>query len=266
MRAEPPGRLVSRALDWELSAADVLRLVRADPHPVALLGSWAGGSDIVASDPVRVCCRARPGRATCSTRHGEPGSAAMQSASRALRRPARFGGGWIGYLGFGPAGRSCRCRRRRAGRAVFPPTGSASTTTCSRRDRATGRWAFEALCTPGARGRAGAPVRGAVAPPGTRPAAGPREYSLRQLPADPVRRRSTARRSGQTISYIRSGDIFQANICLRLEADVRRGPAGRVLRRGHPARPAVRRVHADAGRRAWRACHPSCSCAAPGRA
>ena len=54
MRSAAPSRVVSRALDWDLSAADVLRLVRADPHPVALLGIWAGGSDIVASDPVRV--------------------------------------------------------------------------------------------------------------------------------------------------------------------------------------------------------------------
>ena len=55
MRSAAPSRVVSRALDWDLSAADVLRVVRADPHPVALLGTWAGGSDIVASDPVRVC-------------------------------------------------------------------------------------------------------------------------------------------------------------------------------------------------------------------
>jgi hypothetical protein len=40
-----------RPLDWDLSAADALRLVRHDPHPVALLGAWADGSDIVASCP-----------------------------------------------------------------------------------------------------------------------------------------------------------------------------------------------------------------------
>ena len=55
MRAQVSSRVVCRRLDWELSAADVLRLLRADPYPVALLGAWAGGSDIVASDPVRVC-------------------------------------------------------------------------------------------------------------------------------------------------------------------------------------------------------------------
>jgi hypothetical protein len=34
-------------LDWDLSAADALRLVRHDPHPVVLLGAWAVASDIV---------------------------------------------------------------------------------------------------------------------------------------------------------------------------------------------------------------------------
>jgi hypothetical protein len=43
--------MACRPLDWDLSAADALRLVRHDPHPVALLGAWADGSDIVASCP-----------------------------------------------------------------------------------------------------------------------------------------------------------------------------------------------------------------------
>ena len=55
MTAAPAFRVLRRRLDWELSAAEALRLVRADPHPVALLGAWAGGSDIVASSPARVC-------------------------------------------------------------------------------------------------------------------------------------------------------------------------------------------------------------------
>ena len=41
MPSEAPFRMIRRGLDWELSAAEVLRLVRADPHPVALLGAWA---------------------------------------------------------------------------------------------------------------------------------------------------------------------------------------------------------------------------------
>ena len=95
MRSAAPSRVVSRALDWDLGAADVLRLVRADPHPVALLGTWAGGSDIVASDPVRVC--GPPGPAADVLDAPLPDLAHDQAG-------AAFGGGWIGYLGFALAG------------------------------------------------------------------------------------------------------------------------------------------------------------------
>jgi hypothetical protein len=89
--------VVCRALDWELSTADVLRLIRADPHPVALVGTWAGGSDIVASDPVRVCCAPEPAGVVLDTPLPGP-------AGASTRTGAGFGGGWIGYLGFGMAG------------------------------------------------------------------------------------------------------------------------------------------------------------------
>jgi len=48
----PVPRLVRRPLEWDLSAVEVLRLVRADALPVALFGTWAGGRDIVASEPL----------------------------------------------------------------------------------------------------------------------------------------------------------------------------------------------------------------------
>jgi hypothetical protein len=41
-------------LGWSLAAADVLRVVREDAHPVALSGDWAGGLDVVGSEPVVV--------------------------------------------------------------------------------------------------------------------------------------------------------------------------------------------------------------------
>jgi hypothetical protein len=71
-----------RPLDWDLSAADALRLVRHDPHPVALLGAWADGSDIVASCP-----------AATSDQPDTPFSTDLAEPTEAC-----FGGGWIGYL------------------------------------------------------------------------------------------------------------------------------------------------------------------------
>ena len=47
-------RLVRRPLGWDLAPVEALRLVRSDAHPVALTGSWAGGCDVVGSEPVLV--------------------------------------------------------------------------------------------------------------------------------------------------------------------------------------------------------------------
>ena len=211
MRGEATCRLVRRALDWELTAADALRLVRADAHPVALLGSWAGGSDIIASDPVRVC--AAPAQVGAVLDAPMPGSGHCSERTYG----DSFGGGWIGYLGFGTSGTFLPVPPAPGGPRRLPAWWFGFYDHVLRRDRATGRWAFEALWTPG---RADALER-RFAGLGGRPAAagcGPRDYScgrFRMTPS-PAEHTSAVR---QTVSYIRSGDLFQANICLRLEAD-----------------------------------------------
>jgi para-aminobenzoate synthetase / 4-amino-4-deoxychorismate lyase len=196
-------RVICRLLDWNLTAADVLRLVREDRHPVALLGVWAGGCDIVAADPVRV--GEQP--------EAPDGESQLPLASRA---GAGFGGGWIGYLGFGAA---------RGLQPVPPAPGEPRRLPGSwhgyydhvlRRDRATGRWTFEALAESGRTAtlefRLAELCRRAADP-----AAQPRRYScgeFRLIPS-PQEHQAAVR---QTVSYIRQGDLFQANICLRLEA------------------------------------------------
>src|ERR1700690_357808 len=80
-------QLVRRAPGWGVGGAG--------RRPVALIGAWAGGSDIVASDPVRVCCPPGPvGDVLDAPLPGPPAGAG-----------AAFGGGWIGYLGYALAGR-----------------------------------------------------------------------------------------------------------------------------------------------------------------
>jgi para-aminobenzoate synthetase/4-amino-4-deoxychorismate lyase len=204
--ADARGRQVSRRLDWNLSATDALQLVRSDPHPVALLGDWAGGTDIVTASPVVMT---------------DDPDTPLAAGPASTARNVRFGGGWIGYLGFGAAREFL----------PVPPPASPRRLPLSWfgyydhalvRDRATGRWYFEAVITPGRetvldqrfveltrRARTLLPE--------------PRAYFLspfRVIPA-PAEHKAAVR---ETVRRIRNGDIFQANICLRLAADFRGNP------------------------------------------
>ncbi len=127
--AEPS--LVRRPLGWRLTLADVLRLVREDPHPVALCGAWAGGADVIAARPLAV--RAAPGQPG-EVLDGDLGALGDLAAGGG----SAFGGGWIGYLGYS------------AGGEALPPTGPRALPAwwfgyydhVLRRDRATGEWHF----------------------------------------------------------------------------------------------------------------------------
>jgi para-aminobenzoate synthetase / 4-amino-4-deoxychorismate lyase len=203
MRAQVSSRVVCRRLDWELGTADVLRLLRADSHPAALLGAWAGGSDIITADPVRVC---------------EELDATDQDDLTERAGEACFGGGWIGYLGFGAAGGMLPVPPEPGEPRRLPTCWFGYYDHVLRRDRATGRWTFEALVTSGREDalerRLEELSRRAHAARDTQV----RRYSCAtfRLTPPPEEHTSAVR---QTVGYIRRGDLFQANICLRLEAD-----------------------------------------------
>src|SRR6516165_1524096 len=206
MRSQAPCRVMCRALDWELGPADVLRLVRADAYPVALLGAWAGGSDIVASDPVRVCRAPEPATDVLDTPLPSWAGASAQ---------AGFGGGWIGYLGFGMAEQVLPAPPAPGEPRQLPAWWFGYYDHVLRGDRITGRWVFEALWTPG---REDALERRFHELSRRADAAdcAPRGYScgsFRLIPSADEHRSAVR----QAVRYIRRGDIFQANICLRLE-------------------------------------------------
>src|SRR5260221_249449 len=117
-RREASGQLqtadsfVRRALPWDLEPADVLRLVRDDAHPVALVGAWAAGGAVIGSEPHLT--RSPPQCLGDVLDSPSPGAArgarALDGDSAPWPEPsgesadAAFGGGWIGYLGYGLAG------------------------------------------------------------------------------------------------------------------------------------------------------------------
>jgi anthranilate synthase/aminodeoxychorismate synthase-like glutamine amidotransferase len=215
------GKSICRALNWDLSATDVLRLVGDDPYPVALLGAWSGGSDIIGSVPLLTSHEWSPiGDSTWKA----------EGTSRPDDEGPRFGGGWIGYIGYGASARYL---------PVPPPPGDPRRLPDSwwgyydhvlRRDREAGQWYFEALVHEGLAGQDTLPGKGGpgresqlaarLAELERRAARGPREprgYTCGtfRLTPSPAEHRDAVRR---TVDYVRQGDIFQANICLRIEA------------------------------------------------
>jgi len=87
VRASPPWSVTCEPLDWKLSAADVLRLLRADSYPAALLGTWADGSDIVLAEPLDIRCD--PESALAALDESWPAQVAAGSDA------AVFAGGWV---------------------------------------------------------------------------------------------------------------------------------------------------------------------------
>ena len=208
----PDIRLVRRPLNWDLTPVQVLRLVRADPHPVALFGAWAGGCDIVGSRP-RLVRSSASGPLDDVLDEALPTTPTLDRGAGA--DPA-FGGGWIGYLGYSAAGEA------------LPPAGARRLPAwwfgwydhVLRRDRATGEWFFEALCTDG---EAMEQRFEDLSRRAAEPSAGPGDFEcgdFRLVPS-PAEHRAAVRAA---VEYIGQGDIFQANICLRAEASFRGDP------------------------------------------
>ncbi|HEY6792623.1 MAG TPA: aminodeoxychorismate synthase component I [Trebonia sp.] len=208
--------LICHALDWELSAADVLRLVRDDPHPVALLGAWAGGSDIIASSPVLTAADPFDGAAAQPAQGAPPGHDTALAPRAAQCAPSpRFGGGWIGYLGYGASGRFLSLPPAPGYPRRLPASWWGYYDHVLRRDRATGQWFFEAISDGRADEIAARRAELDRRAHGGRPE--PLSYAcgaFSQTPSADEHRRAVRR----TVDYIRQGDVFQANICLRLEA------------------------------------------------
>ena len=192
------------ALEGSVAPGHEALLVRGDPHAFALVGRWAGGGALVGSQPIR---RAAP--------ETDPFDAIADAGEVPEDVPAGFvGGGWVGYLGYaltdGPAHRPRR----------FPPFALAYYDHLLHLD-ADGQWWFEALWTPerdaalaARRAELAARLREGRTPGPVRTAA----WEMTPSPAGHARAVAAAR------ERIVNGDLYQANIAIRLHSTLTGAP------------------------------------------
>jgi len=132
------------------------------------------------------------------------------------------GGGWVGYLGFQLGGKVERLPSPPPRRVPLPEFSLAFYDHVLHYDQNRGTWWFEALWSP----RRATLIESRLELFGTRlaaPSEAAKPYRVRDfvpLP-DPEEHGKVIRRC---IDYILAGDIFQANLCLRLEAELEGDP------------------------------------------
>jgi para-aminobenzoate synthetase/4-amino-4-deoxychorismate lyase len=214
----PPVEVIRRPLGCTWSPAEVALALRGEPGLVALSGRWFGGHAVIAHSP----------RWTAEPAGGADPFALLDEASTELGEgsvglgdePVAIGGGVVGYLGY------------QAGRLVerLPPS--------PRRPHALpdwhlawydhvlhrspeGRWCLEALA-----GRVTEAEADRLASSYESRLAGgpPRPDEVMTTPFVPTPTGADHMKAvARTIEHIRAGDIYQANICLRLDAELVEG-------------------------------------------
>ncbi|HLH64909.1 MAG TPA: chorismate-binding protein [Solirubrobacteraceae bacterium] len=234
-------RLVREPLACTPAPQVVLRLLSAERLPFALCGAWAGGGAIVGSEPLAVADVADdpfeildllPGVDASAVAGIDPGIDAAGSPSASAvpgvdaprgrqaagAASAPVGGGWFGWLGFRLSARVEDVPLAPWRPVALPDFHLAYYDHVLRRDLA-GRWWFEALETE-ARREALAARREHLARLLAR-AAGERAPRPRSAPRALELERGDAAHHLDAVADCRariaSGEIFQANLCLRLE-------------------------------------------------
>jgi len=198
-----PARPVRIPLAGALEAAQAPLLVRGDERPFALCGALAGGGALVSSEPVAV---AAPGDDPFALLHRQP--------ELAEGGDAVVGGGWFGYLGYGLGARLERVPPAPRRPLALPDFALAFYDHLLRLDRE-GQWWFEALWT---EERSAQPPR-RLDILRARLAAVAHEEATWVGPLAPAAPGATCHVAAVAAcrERIAAGEIFQANLCLRLE-------------------------------------------------
>jgi para-aminobenzoate synthetase/4-amino-4-deoxychorismate lyase len=202
-------RLVRIELEGNASAAEGALLVRGDAHPFALAGDWADGGAIVGSEPVAV---AEPEEDPFDLLDVQPD---IDPGGEGV------GGGWFGYLGYNLGARLEPVPPPPPRHVPLPDFALAFYDHVLRLD-SNGRWWFEALWSDQ---RADA-LHARLDVLRTRLAEGVRERPVwvgTFRPAPPGGAGHLAA-IDECRERIAAGEIFQANLCLRLEAEWKGDP------------------------------------------
>ncbi len=206
-------QVVRVPLAWALAPEAAALLVRDDERPFALIGRWAGGGALIGSEPVRVASAE------------EDPFALLDEQPRVDRGPegrldSAVAGGWFGALPYGLGRRLEPVGPAPPAPNAPPPAPLAFYDHLLRRDP-DGRWWFEALWT---EPRAEAlRDRMRLFEARARAAPAPRPFSTRAWSATPGP-------AGHALAVeacrarIHAGDLFQANICVRLESRLEGDP------------------------------------------
>ncbi len=189
-----------------------LLALRGDQRPFALTGAWAGGGAIVGSEPIAL---AGPRDDPFAVLDDQP---AVRSDAQGARGTDAVGGGWFGYLGYALGALIERVPPAPPRPVPVAAHGLAFYDHLLRRD-ASGQWWFEALWSERAERRLTARLdrlRERLAAP----APEPRSYRCSAFrPRPQLRGHAAAVRA--CAEGIRAGELYQANLTVRLEASFR---------------------------------------------
>ena len=194
-------RLVRAPLASRLTPSEALRTLRGDPRPFALVGAWAGGGAILGSEPLEAA-------------EGDPFEALDRLPPVDDAGERGVYGGWFGWLGFGLSGSVERVPPAPPRPIAVQDASLAFYDHVLRLD-ADGQWWFEALWTDVRAASLSARqelLASRLAVPGRARSFSVGSFEPRPSPAGHAEAVRTC------LDYIRAGDLYQANLTLRLEA------------------------------------------------